>query len=90
MRAREMATRARAAPAVGAGPAGAVSTGCASPAGTVFFPEFRGRKIIGALASLYVDGSLVRAAEKQGLVVLGFGEDVMDVLNAPGFVPKTF
>lgn len=55
-----------------------------------YFPEFHGRKIIGALASLYVDESLVRAAEKQGLVVLGFGQDVMDVLNAPGFVPRSF
>lgn len=55
-----------------------------------YFPEFEGRKIIGALASLYVDESLVRAAEKQGLVVLGFGEDVMDVLNAPGFTPRAF
>ena len=55
-----------------------------------FFPEFEGKQVIGAIASLYVHESLVRAAEKQGLVVLGFGEDVMDVLNSPLFVPRPF
>jgi len=68
-----------------------------------FFPEFAGKRVIGAIASLYVDESLVgaiaslyvdeslvRYAEKQGLIVLGFGEDVMDVLNSPGFEPREF
>ena len=55
-----------------------------------FFPEYADKKIIGAIASLYVDESLVRFGEKQGLIVLGFGEDVMDVLNSPGFVPREF
>lgn len=55
-----------------------------------FFPEYAGKKIIGAIASLYVDASLVRFGEKQGLIVLGFGEDVMEVLNSPEFAPKEF
>ncbi|MBP8110311.1 MAG: hypothetical protein KAZ38_22020 [Caldilineaceae bacterium] len=55
-----------------------------------YFPEYADRQVIGAIASLYVDDSLRRHAEKQGLIVLGFGEDVMDVLNSPGFVPKAF
>ncbi len=55
-----------------------------------FFPEFAGKKFIGAIASLYVDESLVRQGEKLGLIVLGFGEELMDVLNSPGFVPKQF
>jgi len=55
-----------------------------------FFPEYADKKIIGAIASLYVDESLVRFGERQGLIVLGFGEDVMDVLNSPGFVPREF
>ena len=55
-----------------------------------FFPEFAGKKFIGAIASLYVDESLVRYGEKLGLVVLGFGEELMDVLNSPGFVPRMF
>ena len=55
-----------------------------------FFPEFSGKKFIGAIASLYVDESLVNYGEKLGLIVLGFGEELMDVLNSPGFVPKQF
>jgi hypothetical protein len=55
-----------------------------------FFPEYADKKFIGAIASLYVDESVARYGEKQGLIVLGFGEDVMEVLNSPGFVPKSF
>jgi hypothetical protein len=55
-----------------------------------FFPEYADKKVIGAIASLYVDPSLVRFAERQGLIVLGFGEDVMDVLNSPEFTPREF
>ncbi|MBL7063278.1 MAG: hypothetical protein ISS49_03585 [Anaerolineae bacterium] len=55
-----------------------------------FFPEYADKKFIGAIASLYVDESVVRYGEKQGLIVLGFGEDVMEVLNSPGFKPQTF
>ncbi len=55
-----------------------------------YFPEFAEKKIIGAVASLYVDESLVRRGERLGLVVLGFGEDVMDVLNDPEFVPTEY
>lgn len=54
------------------------------------FPEYADRKIIGCIASLYVDPSLVRLGERAGLVVLGFGEDVMDVLNSPEFTPRVF
>lgn len=55
-----------------------------------YFPEHADRQVVGAVASLYVDDSLRRYAEKQGLIVLGFGQNVMDVLNSPGFVPKAF
>lgn len=55
-----------------------------------FLPESAGKRIIGAIASLYVDQSLVRHAQKQGLIVLGFSEDVMEVLNDPGFKPREF
>jgi len=55
-----------------------------------FFPEYADKKFIGAIASLYVDESIVRYGEKQGLIVLGFGRDVMEVLNSPGFVPRKF
>ncbi|MFQ5594733.1 MAG: hypothetical protein ACE5HA_11360, partial [Anaerolineae bacterium] len=55
-----------------------------------FFSEYADKKIIGAIASLYVDPSLVRFGERQGLIVLGFGEDVMEVLNSPEFSPREF
>jgi len=55
-----------------------------------YFPEFNEKKFIGVIASLYVEENLVRQGEKLGLVVLGFGEELMDVLNRPGFVPKLF
>ncbi len=55
-----------------------------------FFPEYKQKKVIGAIASLYVEESLVRFGERLGLIVSGFGEDVMDVLNQPGFIPKEF
>lgn len=55
-----------------------------------FLPEYSDRKFIGAIASLYVDESLVRQGERRGLIVLGFGTNVMQVLNTSGFTPKLF
>lgn len=60
------------------------------PQAREFFPEYADKKFIGAIASLYVDESVVKYGEKLGLIVLGFGEDVMEVLNSPGFKPKEF
>lgn len=55
-----------------------------------FLPEYSDRKFIGAIASLYVDERLVRQGERQGLIVLGFGTNVMQILNTSGFTPKLF
>ncbi|MEZ5672793.1 MAG: hypothetical protein R3E08_10605 [Thiotrichaceae bacterium] len=55
-----------------------------------YFPEFKENQFIGAIASLYVDEALVKYGEKLGLVVLGFGEELMDVLNSAEFTPKLF
>jgi hypothetical protein len=55
-----------------------------------YFPEFKENQFIGAIASLYVDETLVKYGEKLGLAVLGFGEELMDVLNSTGFTPKSF
>ena len=55
-----------------------------------FFPEQAHRQIIGVIASLYVDESLVRFAERNGLIVLSFGDAVMDLRNSDGFSPRTF
>lgn len=60
------------------------------PQAREFFPEYADKKFIGTIASLYVDESVVKYGEKLGLIVLGFGEDVMEVLNSPGFKPKEF
>lgn len=57
-----------------------------------YFPEFtaRGYRFAGAAAALYVDPSVIAFAEKRGLIVLGTAEDLMTVLNTPGFTPKFF
>ncbi len=58
------------------------------PKAREYFAEYKEKQIIGIVSSLYVDESLVRYGERQGLVVLGFGQDVMDVLNSDTFQPK--
>ncbi|OQY45563.1 MAG: hypothetical protein B6242_10000 [Anaerolineaceae bacterium 4572_78] len=55
-----------------------------------FFPEHADKHVVGIISSLYVDDSLVKYGERMGLIVLGFGENVMDVLNSEGFKPKLF
>lgn len=55
-----------------------------------FFPEQAKRQIVGVIASLYVDESLVRHAERNGLIVLSFGDEGMDVRNTAGFAPRLF
>jgi hypothetical protein len=55
-----------------------------------YFPEYQGKQFVGAIASLYVDKTLIQRGENLGLIVLGFGEELMDVLNSPGFTPKLF
>jgi len=52
------------------------------------FPEYRKHKIIGILASLYVDESIIRRAEKVGFLVLAVGDQLMEVRNTKGFKPK--
>jgi hypothetical protein len=52
------------------------------------FPEHADRPIIGVLAALSVESSVLAYAEKTGLLVLGVGDQVMEVKNRPGFVPR--
>ncbi len=52
-----------------------------------YFPEYADRKIIGSLATLYVDDSLVKFASRKGIIVLAVGDELMDVKNEPGFKP---
>ena len=53
-----------------------------------FFPEHDALPLVGILASLGVEKSVLAYAEKQGFLVLAVGDDLMEVKNRPGFEPK--
>ena len=53
-----------------------------------FFPEYAKRPVIGVLATLAVEESVLNYAEKTGFLVLAIGEKIMEVKNHPGFEPK--
>ena len=53
-----------------------------------FFPEYRSKKLIGLLASLYVDQSVIAYAERKGFLVLGMGMEIMEIKNKPDFKVK--
>ena len=55
-----------------------------------FLAEAAGRKVVGLLGSLVLDPSLVTAGERQGLIMVGLGTGLLQVLNSPGFVPRSF
>jgi len=52
-----------------------------------YFPESDGKKICAALASLYIDPSLVTAGERRGFIMIGLGNNLAEVLNSDGFKP---
>ncbi|HSO84433.1 hypothetical protein [Thiocapsa sp.] len=45
------------------------------------FPEYADRRLIGVLASLYPDPSIINYATSKGVLVMGMGDETMDVLN---------
>jgi hypothetical protein len=53
-----------------------------------FFPEYRDTPLVGILASLAVEESVLNDATKTGFIVLATGDEVMEVKNRPGFEPK--
>jgi hypothetical protein len=55
-----------------------------------FFPEYQDRKLVGALATLNLEPSLVRYIERQGIIVMALGDDLMESKNSPGFRPAEF
>jgi hypothetical protein len=55
-----------------------------------YFPEYKDRKLIAGLAMLYADKSLIRYASSQGILILAVGDELMDVMNEPGFKPTEF
>ena len=52
-----------------------------------FFPEYRDYPLVGILASLAVEESVLNYAEKTGFLVLAVGDQIMEVKNRPGFEP---
>jgi hypothetical protein len=53
-----------------------------------YFPEYRHLPLIGVLATLAVEESVLAYAEKQGFLVLAVGDEIMEVKNRPGFEPR--
>ena len=45
------------------------------------YPEYADRRAIGTLATLYPDDAIVRLATRRGVLVMGMGDETMDVLN---------
>jgi hypothetical protein len=45
------------------------------------FPEYADRRLIGVLAALYPDQSIVTYATSKGVLVMGMGDETMDVLH---------
>lgn len=52
------------------------------------FPEYQSYPLVGVLASLAVEASVLSYAERTGFVVLAVGDQLMDIQNQPDFVPK--
>jgi hypothetical protein len=46
--------------------------------------------LIGCLAALKAEVSFIKYASAHGILVLAVGEDLMDVMNEPGFKPRIF
>jgi hypothetical protein len=55
-----------------------------------YFPEYRDKKIIGSLATLQADEGLIKHASRKGILILAVGNELMDVVNEPGFKPAEF
>lgn len=53
-----------------------------------FFDEYKGRKVIGAIAGIKITQGVKNYAEKCGLYVLAPSGDTMIILNKPDFKPK--
>jgi hypothetical protein len=53
-----------------------------------FLPEYGELPVVGILATLAVEESVLNYAEKVGFLVLAVGDEVMELKNRPGFEPK--
>ena len=55
-----------------------------------WFPEYRDRRVLGAVAYLRTDTSVVVHAERQGLFVIRATGSSASIVNAPDFEPRAF
>jgi hypothetical protein len=55
-----------------------------------FLPEYADKQIVGALATFYVDPSLIAYVERQGLIMLGVVDGLMQLLNTAAFQLQTY
>jgi len=53
-----------------------------------FFPEYREIPVVGILATLAVDESVLNYAARTGFLVTAVGDELMELQNRPGFQPK--
>ena len=53
-----------------------------------FFPEYAALPVVGLLATLSVDDSVLRYAERSGFLVAAVGEEVMELKNRADFEPQ--
>lgn len=53
-----------------------------------FFPEYAALPVVGLLATLSVDDSVLRYAERNGSLVAAVGEEVMELKNRADFEPR--
>lgn len=53
-----------------------------------FFPEYKEKKIVGAVAAVeFINNSNLRAA-LEGLIIISLGSDAVEIINNPEFSPK--
>ena len=53
-----------------------------------FYPEYQDRRIVGVLASLYPDAGVINRATRKGVLVMGMGDEAMQVLNPDAVGPS--
>lgn len=53
-----------------------------------YFPEYQSHELIGVLATLSVEESVLTYAEKNGYLVLAIGEELMEIKNRSDFEPR--
>ena len=52
------------------------------------YPEYAERRVVGILASLYPDDGVIRRATRKGILVMGMGDETMQVLNPEAVDPR--